>query len=124
MVFPSIKSGSCCLTNSPILNKELPVIIKADAQGNAEALAGALEKIEVRGVRVRVVSKGVGAITESDVLLAQSGNAIIIGFNVNIGLCIIVNLTRTLAQISAPPHVNSPSPIEACISPTPKNAPS
>lgn len=62
--------------------KELPVIIKADTQGSAEALSSSLEKIEVSGVKVRVVSKGVGAITESDVLLATANGTIIIGFNV------------------------------------------
>ncbi len=62
--------------------KELPVIIKADVQGSAEALASALEQIEVNGVKVRVVSKGVGAISESDVLLASANKTIIVGFNV------------------------------------------
>lgn len=62
--------------------KELPVIIKSDVRGSSEALASSLEKIDVEGVRVRVVSKGVGAITESDVLLATANNTIIIGFNV------------------------------------------
>lgn len=62
--------------------KELNLIIKADVQGSVEALAGSLEKIEVEGVRVRVLHRGVGAITESDVLLASASNAIVIGFNV------------------------------------------
>ncbi|MFV0288385.1 MAG: translation initiation factor IF-2 [Mycoplasmatales bacterium] len=62
--------------------KELPVIIKADVHGSAEALASALEQIEVGGVKVRIVAKGVGAITESDVLLASANNTIIVGFNV------------------------------------------
>ncbi len=62
--------------------KELPVIIKADVQGSAESLASALEQIEVNGVKVRVVSKGVGAISESDVLLASANKTIIVGFNV------------------------------------------
>nr|WP_051074256.1 translation initiation factor IF-2 [Effusibacillus pohliae] len=62
--------------------KELNVIIKADVQGSVEALTGALEKIDVAGVRVRVIHKGVGAITESDILLATASNAIVIGFNV------------------------------------------
>ncbi|WP_235929747.1 translation initiation factor IF-2 [Chengkuizengella marina] len=62
--------------------KELPVIIKADVQGSAEALKGSLEKINVEGVRVRIIHTGAGAITESDIILASASNAIIIGFNV------------------------------------------
>jgi len=62
--------------------KELNVIIKADVQGSVEALKGALEKIEVEGVRVKILQTGVGAITESDIILASASNAIIIGFNV------------------------------------------
>lgn len=62
--------------------KELNVIIKADVQGSVEALKGALEKIEVEGVRVRIIHSAVGAITESDIILASASNAIIIGFNV------------------------------------------
>ncbi len=62
--------------------KELPIIIKADVQGSSEALSHALEEIEVGGVKVRVISKGVGAINESDVLLASANHTIIVGFNV------------------------------------------
>ena len=62
--------------------KELNVIIKGDVQGSVEALKGSLEKIEVEGVRVKILHKGVGAITESDIILASASNAIIIGFNV------------------------------------------
>ncbi|SFJ23322.1 translation initiation factor IF-2 [Thermoflavimicrobium dichotomicum] len=62
--------------------KELNIIIKADVQGSAEALRGALEKIDVEGVRVKIIHSAVGAITESDILLASASNAIIIGFNV------------------------------------------
>ncbi len=62
--------------------KELPVVIKADVQGSVEALAASLEQIEVNGVNVRVVHRGVGAINESDVMLATAGSAILIGFNV------------------------------------------
>lgn len=62
--------------------KDLNVIIKADVQGSVEALTGSLEKIDIAGVRVRVIHKGVGAITESDILLASASNAIVIGFNV------------------------------------------
>jgi translation initiation factor IF-2 len=62
--------------------KELNVIIKADVQGSVEALRGALEKIDIQGVRVRIIHSAVGAITESDIILASASNAIIIGFNV------------------------------------------
>ncbi|MBS9338060.1 translation initiation factor IF-2 [Fructobacillus sp. M2-14] len=62
--------------------KTVPVIVKADVQGSVEALAGALKKIEVEGVKVDVVHAAVGAINESDVSLAGASGAIIIGFNV------------------------------------------
>jgi len=62
--------------------KELNVIIKADVQGSAEALKGALEKIDVEGVRVKIIHTGVGAVTNHDIILAAASNAIIIGFNV------------------------------------------
>lgn len=62
--------------------KELNLIIKADVQGSVEALRGSLEKIDVNGTRVKIIHTGVGAITESDVTLANASNAIIIGFNV------------------------------------------
>ena len=58
------------------------VIIKADVQGSVEALAQSLEKIKVDGVRVDIIHKAVGAISESDVTLAEASNAVIIGFNV------------------------------------------
>jgi translation initiation factor IF-2 len=62
--------------------KELPVIIKADVQGSAEVLADTLQKLSDERVRIRIVHAGVGAINESDVLLASTSNAIVIGFNV------------------------------------------
>lgn len=62
--------------------KDLNVIIKADVQGSAEALKGSLEKIDVEGARVKIIHSGVGAVTESDVILASASNAIVIGFNV------------------------------------------
>lgn len=62
--------------------KEVAVIIKGDVQGSVEALAGSLQKIEVEGVRVRIIHSAVGAINESDVTLAAASNAIMIGFNV------------------------------------------
>ena len=62
--------------------KTLPIIIKADVQGSVEALAQSLQKIDVDGVRVDIIHKAVGAISESDVTLAEASNAVIIGFNV------------------------------------------
>ena len=62
--------------------KELPLVVKADVQGSAEAVKASLEKISNEEVRVRVIHTGVGAINESDILLASTAGAIIIGFNV------------------------------------------
>jgi len=62
--------------------KELPIILKADVGGSAEVLAETLQKLSNEKVRIRVIHTGVGAITETDVLLASASNAIIIGFNV------------------------------------------
>ncbi|MBP7000466.1 translation initiation factor IF-2 [Amaricoccus sp.] len=62
--------------------KELPVVVKSDVQGSAEAIVQALEKISTDEVRIRVLHSGVGAITESDVTLAEASGAPIIGFNV------------------------------------------
>ena len=62
--------------------KELNLIVKADVQGSAEAVKASLEKLSNDEVRVRVIHAGVGAINESDILLASTSNAIVIGFNV------------------------------------------
>jgi translation initiation factor IF-2 len=62
--------------------KELPVIVKADVQGSAEVLGDTLTKLTDEKVKVRIIHSGVGAINESDVLLASASNAIVIGFNV------------------------------------------
>lgn len=62
--------------------KELNIVVKADVQGTIEALKASLEKIKNDEVKVAVVHAGVGAITESDVMLASAANALIIGFNV------------------------------------------
>ncbi len=72
-LFSQIKEGSM---------KELNLIVKADVQGSAEAVKQALEKLSNDEVRVKVIHAAVGAIKESDVLLASASNAIIIGFNV------------------------------------------
>ncbi len=62
--------------------KEINVIVKADVNGSSEAVKNSLEKIEVEDVRIKVIRSSVGAITESDVVLAKASNAIIIGFNI------------------------------------------
>lgn len=72
-LFNQIKSGEM---------KELSLIVKADVQGSAEAVKQSLEKLTNDEVRVRVIHSGVGAINESDVMLASTSKAIIIGFNV------------------------------------------
>ena len=71
-LFAKIKSGQ----------KEINVVLKADVRGSEEAVKNALEKIDVEGVRINVIRSGIGTITESDVVLANASNAIIIGFNV------------------------------------------
>ena len=62
--------------------KELPIIVKADVQGSVEAVRQSLEKISNEEVRVKVIHGAVGAINESDVMLANASNALIVGFNV------------------------------------------
>lgn len=62
--------------------KELPIIVKADVQGSVEAVKQSLEKLSNDEVRVRVIHGAVGAVSESDVMLADASNAIIVGFNV------------------------------------------
>lgn len=62
--------------------KEIKVIVKADVNGSAEAVKNSLEKLQVEDVRVKVIRSGVGAITESDIILAKAANSIIVGFNV------------------------------------------
>ena len=72
-LFEQIKQGDM---------KEIKIIIKADVRGSAEALASSLQKIEVENVKIQIIHVGVGAITESDIILASASNAIVIGFNV------------------------------------------
>ena len=62
--------------------KEINVVLKCDVRGSEEAVKNALEKIDVEGVRVKVIRSGIGTITESDIVLANASNAIVIGFNV------------------------------------------
>lgn len=62
--------------------KDLNIILKADVQGSAEAVAASLQKIDVEGVNIRIIHSGAGAINESDITLASASNAIVIGFNV------------------------------------------
>jgi translation initiation factor IF-2 len=72
-LFEQIKQGDM---------KEINVILKADVQGSVEALSSSLQKIEVEGVKIKIIHTGVGAITESDIILASASNAIVIGYNV------------------------------------------
>lgn len=72
-LFEQIKQGEM---------KDLNIIVKADVQGSVEAVAASLQKIDVEGVNVRIIHTGVGAINESDIVLATASNAIVIGFNV------------------------------------------
>jgi len=72
-LFDQIKQGEI---------KDLNVIVKADVQGSAEAIKASLEKITNEEVRVRVIHSGVGAINESDIMLADTSGAIVVGFNV------------------------------------------
>ncbi len=62
--------------------KEINIILKTDVKGSEEALKNSLQKIEVKGVKVNIIRSDIGTITESDVVLANASNAIIIGFNV------------------------------------------
>lgn len=74
-LFSAIKDGM----------KEINVVLKADVKGSEEAVKNSLNKIDVEGVKINVIRSSVGAITESDVVLANASNAIIIGFNVRPG---------------------------------------
>jgi translation initiation factor IF-2 len=73
--------------------KEINVVLKTDVRGSEEAVRNALEKIDVEGVKVKVIRSDIGNITESDVVLASASNAIIIGFNVS-----PTTLTKDLAK--------------------------
>lgn len=73
--------------------KEINVVLKADVRGSEEAVRNALEKIDIESVKVKVIRSGIGTITESDVVLANASNAIIIGFNVSPS-----NITREVAK--------------------------
>ncbi|HET6469920.1 MAG TPA: translation initiation factor IF-2 [Geminicoccaceae bacterium] len=72
-MFSALRSGE---------SKELPVVVKSDVHGSLEAIVAGLDRLKTEEVGVRVLHGGVGAITESDVTLAQASKAIIIGFNV------------------------------------------
>ena len=62
--------------------KEINVVLKCDVRGSEEAVKNSLEKIDVEGVKIKVIRSGIGTITESDIVLANASNAIVIGFNV------------------------------------------
>lgn len=73
--------------------KEINVVLKTDVRGSEEAVKNALEKIDVEGVKVKVIRSGIGTITESDVVLANASNAIILGFCVRLS-----NTTKEIAK--------------------------
>ena len=73
--------------------KEINVVLKADVRGSEEAVKNSLLKINVEGVKINVIRSGIGTITESDVVLANASNAIIIGFNVSPS-----NITKEIAK--------------------------
>jgi translation initiation factor IF-2 len=78
--------------------KELPIILKCDVQGSMEVLVDSLQKLSAKKVKLRIVRSGVGAISESDVLLATTASAIIIGFN--------VRPERTAAVLAEREHID------------------
>ncbi len=82
-LFDKIKSGT----------KEINIVLKADVRGSEEAIKSSLEKIDVEGVRIKVIRSGIGTITESDIVLANASDAIIVGFNVSPS-----NITREMAK--------------------------
>ena len=73
--------------------KEINIILKADVRGSEEAVKNSLLKIDVEGVKINVIRSGIGTITESDIVLANASNAIIIGFNVSPS-----NVTKEMAK--------------------------
>ena len=79
--------------------KELNIVVKADVQGSAEAVKANLEKLSNDEVAVKVIHSGVGAINESDILLASTANAIIVGFNVRPDAAAAVSAQRTKVDI-------------------------
>ncbi|MCQ2475858.1 MAG: translation initiation factor IF-2 [Clostridia bacterium] len=89
-LFASIKEGEL---------KDLNIIIKADVQGSAEAVKQSLVKLSTDEVRVKVIHSGVGAINESDVMLANASNAIIVGFNVRPDNVALENAERDKVEI-------------------------
>ena len=79
--------------------KDFNIIVKADVQGSAEAVKSSLEKLSNEEVRVQVIHSGVGAISESDVMLAATSNAIIVGFNVRPDAAARDNAARSNVEI-------------------------
>ena len=74
-------------------NKEINVVLKCDVRGSEEAVKNALEKINIKDAKVKVIRSGIGTITETDVVLANASNAIVIGFNV-----VPSNITKEIAK--------------------------
>ena len=82
-LFKQIESG----------NKEINVVLKCDVRGSEEAVRNSLEKIKVKDAKISIIRSGIGTITESDVILANASNAIVIGFNV-----VPSNITKEIAK--------------------------
>ncbi len=74
-------------------NKEINVVLKCDVRGSEEAVKNALEKINIKDARIKVIRSGIGTITETDVVLANASNALVIGFNV-----VPSNITKEIAK--------------------------
>ena len=81
-------SGKTSVTLDDLFNrisqgeKEINIVLKADVKGSEEAVKNSLLKLDVEGIKINVIRSGIGTVTESDVVLAQASNAIIIGFNI------------------------------------------
>ena len=73
------------------------VVLRTDVRGTLEALNAALHELSTDEVKVRVISSGVGAITESDVILAESSEAVLLGFNVRADTLLVRRVTKTVS---------------------------
>ena len=82
MAFESEKKAKKVAEQRKEIEKEINIILKADVKGSEEAVKNSLLKLDVEGMKINVIRSGIGAISESDVVLAEASNAIIIGFNI------------------------------------------
>ena len=77
-----LSAGAVSLVSALSSDKELNLIIKGDVQGSIEALRSSLQKIDIEGVKINIIRTGVGSVTETDIALASTSGAVIIGFNI------------------------------------------